>query len=452
MIKKPTLIVLVCAILLGGGVYYFQWHSSKHPTSTEDKSKPAFAIEANNITSIDILHPGKTDQPPIELRNQDGKWAITQPLQTGAEQSAVSGITDGLASARISKTEPGTPDRLKAYGLDSPHVELDFQLKSGVRHKVLMGDKDFTGSYVYGLIDGAKEVSLLPLSLYDSTDKQADQFRDRSVLHIDSGKTASFELKNPSGQMALSKKSVSDRTQWDFTKPSDVRADEDNVSGLLSAVSSGTFSKVANEKAEDLGKYGLVNPSIRLTAVSESGQKQTLIVGKKTSDGYFARDESRPTIFVINDDLYKKLTQGFGDLRDKDFVHVTENDVDKIDLRDSNGTVAMSRKPGGDFDWVVDAPANLKGKSAASWKVFSALTSARADDILDHPPAAVLQKFKKPAVEIDFTQKSGKMLSVKLSNAEGDFVYGQSTASPSVYKLKKSILKDLDLKPSDLAS
>jgi Domain of unknown function (DUF4340) len=452
MIKKPTLIVLLCAILLGGGVYYFQWHSSEHPKTTEDKSKPAFAIQASNITSIDILHPGKADQPPIDLRNQDGKWEITQPLETAADQSAISGITDGLASARVSKTEPGTPDRLKAYGLDSPRVELDFQLKSGTKHKVLIGDKDFTGSYVYGLIDGAKEVSLLPLSLYDSTDKNAEQFRDRSVLHIDSGKTSSFALKNPSGEVALSKKSVNDQTQWDFTKPSDVRADEDNVSGLLSAVASGTFSKVASEKAEDLAKYGLKDPSIRLTAVSDKGQKQTLVIGKKTSDGYFARDESRPTIFVINDDLYKKLTQGFGDLRDRDFVHVTESDVNKIELRDANGTMTMSRKPGSDYDWVVDSPPNLKGKSAASWKVFSALTSARADDILDHPPAGVLQKFKKPAVEIDFTQKNGKTLSVKLSNVEGDFVYGQSTAGPSVYKLKKSVFNALNLKPADLAS
>jgi Domain of unknown function (DUF4340) len=452
MIKKPTLIVLVCAILLGGAVYYFQWRSGKSPKSTEDKSKSAFTLQASDVTSIDILHPGKNDRPPIELRKQDGKWEMTQPLQTEADKSAVLGITDGLASARVSQTEPGTPDRRKVYGLDSPRVELDFQLKNGSRHKVVMGEKDFTGSSVYSLIDNAKQVSLLPLSLYDSADKGASDLRDRSVLHIDSGKTASFELENPSGGMALSKKTVNDQTQWDFTKPADIRADEDNVSSLLSAVSSGTFSKVVSEKAEDLAKYGLANPAIRLTAVDDAGKKQTLMVGKKEGDGYVARDESRPTIFLINEDLYKKLTLGFGELRDKDLVHFTESDINRVDLRNANGAMAMTRKKGSDFDWIVESPASVKGKSGASWKVFSPLTSARADAILDHPPAGILGKFKKPAVEIDLTEKNGKTLSVKISTAEGDFVYGKTSASPSVYKLKKSILNDLNFKPSDLAS
>ena len=175
-------------------------------------------------------------------------------------------------------------------------------------------------------------------------------------------------------------------------------------------------------------------------------------MGKKQGDGYLARDSSRPTIFVVNEDLYKKLTQTFNDLRDKSLVHVTESDVNRIELRNSNATMAMTRKQGSDFDWVVEAPADVKGKSAATWKVFSPLTSARAEQVIDHPPTDVAAKLAKPAVEIDLTEKSGTKLTIKLSNAVGDFVYGQTSQSPSVYKLKKSILDDLGFKASDLAS
>lgn len=451
MIKKPTLIVLLCAIILGLGVYYFQSRSSKNPKASEDTSKPAFSMDAADVSSLTVLHPGKTDEPAIDLSKQNGKWDITRPLETGADSSAVSGITDGLASARVSQTEPATPDRLKAYGLDSPQVELDFQLKTGARHKVLMGDKDFTGSYVYGRIDQAQKVSLLPISLYDSTNKSVEDLRDKDVLHIDSGKTTSFELKNSSGDLALSKKTANGQDEWDLTKPSDTRADDDTVNSLLSAVSSGTFTKVVSEKPADLAKYGLVHPAALFTARSGEA-KQTLIVGKKEGDAYFARDDSRPTIFLINQDLYKKLSQSFGDLRDKDLVHITESDVNRIDLHNANGTMALARKPGSDFDWIVQSPASVKGKSAASWKVFSPLTSARADAIIDQPPAKVLSKLTEPAVEIDLTQKNGQKLTIRISSADGDFVYGQTSASPSVYKLKKSILDDLNFKSSDLAS
>ena len=452
MIKKSTLLVLACAIILGGAVYYFQWRSSTHPKPVEASGKAAFTLQASDVSSLTIVHPGQKDEPEIHLAKQNGTWNITQPLETGADASAVNGITDGLASARITQSEPGTPDRLKAYGLDSPRLELDFETKGGAQHKILMGDKDFTGSYVYSLIDGGKSVSLLPLSLYDASNKPVEDLRDRSVLHIDADKTASFELKNSTGELALSKTTVNDEPQWNFTKPEEARADSDGVSALLSAVSGGTFTKAASEKPDDLARYGLAHPAVTFSAASGSGKTQTLIVGKKQGDGYFARDDSRPTVFLINQDLYKKLTQGFGELRDKDFVHIAESDFNSISVRNSNGTMELGRKPGSDFEWILDAPTNLKGKSAATWKVFDPLTSAKADAIIDHPSAAIVAQLAKPAVEVDLTRKDGKKLAIKISKAEGDFVYGQSSANPSVYKLKKSILKDLDFKSSDLAS
>jgi len=452
MIKKSTLIVVVCAIFLGGTVYYFQWRASKTEKPPEDTSKLAFSIQADDITGITISHPDKSDQPVVQLSNQNGNWSLTKPLETAADASAARGIADGLASARISQTEPGTPDRLKAYGLDSPRVELDFQLKKGARHRILMGDKDFTDVSVYTIIDGAKTVSLLPISLYNSADKSAEDLRDRSVLHIDSGKVASFDLKNPSGDLAASKQTVKDQTQWNFTKPAGSLADEGNVTSLLSAVANGKLTKIVSESAENLAKYGLQNPAISFSAVDDAGHKETLLVGKKQGDGYIARDSSRGTIFTINDDLYKKLTQTFSDLRDKSLVHITESDVNRIDLHNSNATMAMTRKQGSDFDWVVEAPADVKGKSAATWKVFSPLTSARAEEVIDHPSSDISAKLSKPAIEVDLTEKSGTKLTVKLSNAVGDFVYGQTSQSPSVFKLKKSILDDLGFKASDLAS
>jgi Domain of unknown function (DUF4340) len=452
LIKKSTLIVLVCAIALIGGVYLFQERSGKAEKPSEDTSKPAFSIQADDITGLAISHPDKKDEPVIQLSERQGSWDILEPLPTGADQSAVRGIVDGLASARVSQTEPGTPDRLKAYGLDSPRAELDFGLKNGTKHKILMGDKDFTEVSVYSLIDGGKTVSLLPISLYNSVDKPVDELRDRSVLHMDSSKVTSFELKNASGELTASKQTVKDQTQWNFTKPIGVRADEDNVNALLSAVANGKFTKIAEEKSENPGKYGLSQAAVTLTVVDDSGQKHTLLVGKKQGDGYLARDDSRPTIFLINEDLYKKLTQNFAELRDKDLVHITESDVNRVELTDANGTTAMTRKPGSDFDWTIESPGNVKGKSAATWKVFSPLTSARAEEVIDHASGAMLAKLEKPAIEVNLTEKSGSKLTIKISGAEGDFVFAQTSDNPSVYKLKKSILSDLGLKPTDLAS
>ena len=244
-------------------------------------------------------------------------------------------------------------DRLKAYGLAPPHVSLEFQLKSGAKHTVLLGDKDFTGVSVYSVIDGGRDVSLLPLSLDTSADKPFDELRDRNVLHIDNGKVASFELKNSSGDLSAVKQGTKDQPQWKFRKPGgDILADAESVNALLAAVATTKMTSITSETSDNLAKYGLSNPAVTFSAVDEAGQKLTLLVGKKEGSGYLARDASRPTIFVINDDLYKKLSETFADLRDKNLVHVTESDISHIEIHNANATMAVSRKQGSDFDWT----------------------------------------------------------------------------------------------------
>ena len=451
MIKKSTLIVLLCAIALGGTVYYITWRNSKKPAASEDTSKPAFSMQPDDITSLTLSHPDKKDEPPIQFTNHKGDWTITQPLETGADQSSISGIVDGLVAARISQTEPGSPDRLKAYGLDPGQVSLEFQLKDGAKHSVLMGNKDFTGDNVYSVIDGGKSVSLLPISLFTSSDKSLGDLRDKSILHIESGRIASFELKNPSGELAATKWKGTDQT-WTFTKPAGAMADGDTVISMLTSVGTGKASAIVSENSDNLAKYSLAKPAITLTTVNDSGVKNTLEIGKKQGDDYLARDTSRPVVFTISEDVYKKLAQNFSDLRDRSLIHITENDVNQIEFRNANATMDVSRKKGSDFDWVADAPADVKGKSAATWRIFSPLTTAKADEVIDHPSAEITAKLAKPAVQIEFTEKNGTKLNVKISAAAGEYVYAQTSAGPTVYKLKKSILNDLDFKVSDLAS
>jgi len=311
MIKKSTLLVLLCAALLGGAAYYFDWKRSGVEKPAEENSKPAFSIQPSDIASLTLAHPATPDVPLIRIEKRKDAWEIVEPLETGADQSTAEGIADLLGAARVSQTEPGTPDRLKAYGLDPPRVSLEFQLQSGAKHTVLLGDKDFTGASVYSIVDAAQTVSLLPESLLISCGKSLDDLRDRAVLHADSSRVASFTLKNSSGDVAATKQN----NAWMLTKPSSAPADSGAVDSLLSAVANALMAGIASEQPENLGKYGLASPSITLTLANDTGEKSTLLVGKKDGDACFARDTSRPMIFRITGDLCEKLAVSYAGLR-----------------------------------------------------------------------------------------------------------------------------------------
>lgn len=443
MIKKPTLIVLVCAVALGGVYYLVQWRSQKAEKAAAEPYKPAFTVPSADVTALTITHPDKPTDQAIHLARENGTWKVTQPVETAADGSVVDTSCDNLTSARITQSEPYATDRLKAYGLDPAKISVEFQTKNGAKHTLLIGDKVFDGSSVYTIIDGAKSVSVLPDSVLTSTNKSLDDWRDHTVLHITTAQVPSFTLKNSSGDMVLAKT----KDQWTFSKPVDTRADNDSVDGLLTAVQNAKFTNVASEKPEDLGKYGLSNPAIDLTATDDTGKKFTLEVGKKDGNDYFARDTSRPMVFHVNSDLDTQLAKTFSDLRDKKVVHTDAANLNRIEIHDEHGTLVASKN--GDT-WKIESPDAQKGKNAASYKLVDPLTNVRADQVIDHAGGDVTSKLAKPAIEITLTDKDKKVTTVKLSKPAGDVVYAQSSDSAAVYKLKKQDYDNLNLDPSSV--
>jgi Domain of unknown function (DUF4340) len=449
MIKKSTLLALLCAIVLGGAVYYLDWKRGEKEKPPEDTSKLAFSFQAADISSLVLAHPDNPSQPAIALVKRDGVWQVAQPLATGADQASVSHILDGIASARIAQTEPGSSDRLKVYGLDPPQVALDFQLQNGAKHTLKLGNKDFTGSSVYAVVDGGKDVALLPESLLVVVNKPLDDLRDRAVLHIVAAEVKSLDLKNSSGQFAVTK----DKAGWRFAKPAvapSPDADDVDVNALLAAVANAKMVSIASEMPDNLGKYGLASPAVSLTILDEKGRSLKLDVGKKDGGDYFARDASRPTIFRINEDLYKKLAQNSRDLRDKKLVRFDSGDLNRIEIHNSNGTIVFVRSKDNKSDqWLFESPEAQKGKQSASWRFFTSIIQARAQEIVDHPTADISSLLAKPAIEVILTTADAKKLTLNLSKQSGAFVYARTSAGPEVYKLPAEIVKDLDFKAED---
>jgi hypothetical protein len=448
MIKKTTLLVLLCAVVLGGVVYYFDWKHAAKEKPPEDASKLAFSIQADDISSFTFTHPANAPEPPIHFVKQSGIWQIDQQLQTQADASQVQTILDGLASARVSQTEPGSPDRLKVYGLDPPQMTIEFQLKNGTKHTVKLGNKDFTGVSVYAIVDAATDVALLPESLLIASDKPLKTLRDPAVLHFMPADMKSFDLKNSSGQLSAAKS----KENWEFTKPNGSPADDSDVNALLTAISTAKMTGVVSETAENLAKYGLASPAVAFTVTDGNGTASTLAVGKKDGNDYFARDSSRPIVFHINEALYKKLSESYKDLRSKKLIAFDAADVTRVEIRNANGTVVCVRNKDNPDEWSIDSPDAVKGKKAAADKFFTPLVNARASEVEDHPAPNVAAMLAKPAIEVVLTTKDAKNLTIHISDNLSGFVYIRTSRGPEVYKVNSEGFGDWNFKPADLAS
>ena len=436
--KKSTLIVVIVAIALGAFVYFYDSKHSVAPPTDEASWKPAFAVKADQITGLTIASAaGKT-----VFAKQGTDWQITHPVNTRADQASISGIVNDLSTAKIRRSFAPS-DSLSKYGLAQPAVTIEFQQKGAAEHTVRLGDKDFSGSLVYALIDASKNVDLLPVSLLDEAGQPLSQLRDRSLLNLTSADITGITIDNPSGTVAITKNG----STWEIAKPKQALADSGAVDSLASALSTDKFTSVTSESADDLAKYGLNHPSVSV-AVATKGRELRLLVGKKDGDSYYARDAARPMVFEISSTVYDALDKKFFDLRDKSILHFDPSNLADVQIHNANGTIQCAQ--GKDDQWTIVQPGADKGKAIQSWKLLDPIQNVRAKQIYDAPSRAILSRLTKPAIEVILTDKSGKNTTVDISAAIGDSVYVRTTAGPEVYEVNTQILKDLGFKAADL--
>ncbi|HEV2387101.1 MAG TPA: DUF4340 domain-containing protein [Candidatus Acidoferrales bacterium] len=435
--KKSTLVLVVIAAAVVGFVY---WHEFKRPPKQQAETNPTvFHFQPEDVTAVTYARPG---QDLLAERNGTG-WEILQPVKTRADQNAVNGLLDEVTLARASRTLAPTAEQLKTFGLAPPAVTIELKLKNGQTHQLKIGANDYSGDNVYAMADGSPQVLLLSGSVAAQAKKGLNDLRDSSVLGISDFDVKSFDLKTAGGEIAAERAGGTGGS-WSIEKPRPMAGDDTAIGQLLTNVASAKLASVVSEQGGGLARYGLDHPQLSLTVRLNAGGERALEIGKKQGDQYYARDTSRDAVFLVPASVEKQLDVKLFDLRDKKLMHSLPEDFSQLSYQ--AGSLRFTCGVDKDGNWVISAPAAEKGKAVANWKLFDPLSSNNATGILDPAPPGLAAKLNHPAVEIALTRKGGGTKTYRISAAEGDSVYVESSGEPGLYRVPKQMLDSLTFK------
>jgi hypothetical protein len=437
--KRSTLILLVLAVAAGVAVYFLEIRPGKPRDEKPETTTPAVSFKRDDVSSMTITRGTQS----VTLEDKDGKWVISQPIAAQANQSTVDSLLTSLTSAKVERTIAPSPEEMKSFGLVEPAVIIDLKLKSGDSRLVKLGTKDFSGLSVYSQIGQSNDVSLIPASVLTDSDKSLNDLRDKAVLGLSQFDIKSISLTNENGQISL----VKEGGGWELKKPFEAGVDESEMNSFLREVTSAEADEFVSETSNDLAKFGLDKPKISLTAELNDGSQKTISVGVK-DDVHYAKASNRAEVAKISLSLYDKLNLKPSELRNKDLFKLDKDNLSKIEIKNPNMTLVAEKS--GD-KWVVKEPADKKDKDAPAFRVVNPFET-KADEIIDSPSSDVRSKLAKPAVEAKLSYKDGRVVEVKVSSADGDNAYVSVKGHSEVFKVKKQMLDDLSLKPSDIGS
>ena len=108
------------------------------------------------------------------------------------------------------------------------------------------------------------------------------------AVHIDDG-THTLRLERGAGQEG-----------WRVSEPEDRPADTDDVSTLLRSLARLDARQVVLEEVSEPATYGLAPPALTVDIHAQDGEKERILVGRRTPDGvsFYVQREGDPRLYI----------------------------------------------------------------------------------------------------------------------------------------------------------
>lgn len=275
-------------------------------------------------------------------KKQDG-WVMVKPRPYKIDAGTVGMLENRLKDFLASRILEEDTDDLRKYGLDEPTASIHFKLDDGTENTLLIGEMTASKVQYYAKDSAGEKIYILGSYDVENFLRPASEFRDRTILAIDTGAINALSL-DAYGKREF--KLVSDDAgKWAMTEPLKTEARGDAVDELLRNVLELRIKDFVTESADGLSRYGLDEPAYTLEIKDKAKKDQTVYFG--------SIDEEKQVAYIRLDDyeeVYTLSLEAFDPRRYKiaGFLNeaplsVSIMDVDKVTIIEGDSAVEFVR-------------------------------------------------------------------------------------------------------------
>ena len=296
-----------------------------------------------------------------------------------------------------------------------------------------------------GLIIAIMVLAGLTGALYWSNrQKPAEASADAppKILSLKPEDIAKIDLKKKGAEELVLAKDGSGK--WQITAPKPLGVEQSAVSTMVSSLSTLTAGRLVEDKASDLGQYGLSDPAFAAIITEKNNKTHELMLGDNTPAGsaVYARLEGDPRVFTLASYNKTNIDKSVNDLRDKRLLTVDSDKVSKVELMAKKQDIEFGRNKDG---WQIVKPKPLRADGGQVEELLRALTDARMDlsgaDQDAKKTAAAFASASTIATAKVTAESGTQELQVRKNK---DDYYAKSSAVEGVYKVASSVGSGLD--------
>jgi hypothetical protein len=349
-------------LFLGLGTFYYVYEIRQGPArekATAEKDRLWKGLEWKDVEEVTITRGAET----LRLKKSGDAWALAAPVEAKAEARAAEDLATALAMLRVEREVDPSPAKPADFGLDPPAAEVLFRAK-GEEHRIRLGAKNPTGTWVYAQAGTKPAVLLVPDSLLREAQKKPSDFRDKTVLAFEAKDVKGLEVTPRQGPTVTAELKGPD--DWRLTAPVAVAADREQVGALLESLRSARIKEFVTESPKTPAEYGLDRPVRLVLWLGEEKERasRALRFGAVVPDrqAVYAQREGEPGVFLVEEGFFKTLPLSVTGLRDKTVLAFDRAKVERVELESPKGKLALAFA---DSAWRLTAPAPLAADETA---------------------------------------------------------------------------------------
>ena len=329
-----------------------------------------------------------------------GEWRLSKPIIAKADELTINSLLSALTDLKMQRRlDEVSGDKIKEFGLDKPQFTLEFQA-DGQTHEIRFGHKVPGDQSIYAQKDAEARILLIRIPDKETLDRTVTDLRTKKIFSLPPEKVTQIRLIRHDS-LILQKTASSG---WVAENNSPIKLRADKINSLIDQISSARALEFVAEKADDLKKYGLVpSPALRLTLLTGDQQEETLLLGSKQGNRYYAQVSGTTPITLVDQTLVEKLPSSYETLEDRRLWSGPDTEIQKVVWGAPNKLITAVRDPNG---WSMFNADNSPARQESAMK-FS-LAFWRLKDL----------EFTKLLPATDIKKEKGSVFSIQLFGAE----------------------------------
>ena len=380
--RKSILTLLLLLLLLAAANVFLRYGAPESNAAGRQ-----MLVEDDGVCRITLERKGR---PTVSLSKDGRAWRLVSPYAGSVDERVVLKFVDDLSMTPITDVI-GESALLKLgrtrgdFSLDEPVLSVVLDFERGGAERLDFGSKTSLTNGVFVSIGGMDSVFVVPTSVLETVDVDAERFRRRALFTIDEGSVVSFGIKrgtNPAMEFIradsgwrLKDAKVSARKISDFLGKVVTASAESFVWPV------GASNETEHASAALLVGYGLdPDAAVTVTVKGADGVDRRISFGKEERNGrVYALVHGGTAIVTLPSALKGLADQDEGAFVDSRLFPVESRSVGSFSVSDRDILYAFAR--GKDGDWSLESPIVARANGEAVDAVLSRILSLSNSDV-----------------------------------------------------------------------